>query len=376
MAQRQRVTIQDIADQLGVSRGTVDRVLHGRGRVSAATRDRIREKADELGYVPNRSARLLALNRTLTIAVLRPERPRAFFDAIEKGIATAAAELGGYGLDVVEHTTGTHDLAAQEALLEATLAERVDAIALVPAHPFRLDPLIERADARGIPVVTFNTDAPNSGRLLFVGQDVYLSGEVAGELMARFLTSPMIRRRETDEGTPMRRVAMLAGFRELHAHAERLRGFRAGMVRYAPGVELAGPWEFHDDAGRAESIARELLRSDPRIAGFFSTSGDGHVGVGRALVDLGRAGSIQNIGYDLDEAIRELMHRDAIQASIGQDPFSQGYYAIKLLHRHLVDRSVPSDRVLHTRIDVIVQSNVDHASPESEVSYRAFHAAP
>ena len=158
------------------------------------------------------------------------------------------------------------------------------------------------------------------------------------------------------------RVAMLTGFRDLHAHTQRLRGFRESMERYAPNVELAGPWEFHDDPDRAQSIARELLDSDARIAGFFSTSGDGHGGVGRALVDLGRAGAVQNIGYDLDDAVRELMRRDAIQASIGQDPFSQGYYAIKLLHRHLVDQSTPSERVLHTRINVMLQSNVGCAS--------------
>jgi len=57
-------------------------------------------------------------------------------------------------------------------------------------------------------VVTFNTDARESDRLLFVGQDLYRSGRVAGELLGRFVGSAG-------------RVALLTGFAELQAHQER-----------------------------------------------------------------------------------------------------------------------------------------------------------
>ncbi len=359
MSAQKRVTLQDIADALGISRGTVDRVMHGRGRVAAETHDRIIRKARELGYVPNQSARMLALRRTLRIAVLRPTAPRAFFRAIAQGVSTANDELLGFGVTVEERTTDAHDVDLQARQLREVIAEGCDGIALVPAHRSRLDPIIGQAVASGIPVVTFNTDAPESERLLFVGQDLYRSGRVAGELLGRFMG-----------GTG--RVALLTGFAGLWAHQERVRGITDSIAEYFPGVQVTGPLAFHDDVEQAATVTRRLLDEDPDIRGFVSTTGSGHVAVARVLLERSLAGTVQNIGYDLDEEIRDLMHRDAIQATIGQDPFSQGYYAVKLLFHHLTSRGEQDTGAYHTKIEVLLRSTIDHVAPENELYFRIY----
>ena len=64
------VTINDVAEAAGVGKGTVDRVLHNRGRVSEETRKRVLKCIEELGYKPNTAARMLAKRRIYKIAVI------------------------------------------------------------------------------------------------------------------------------------------------------------------------------------------------------------------------------------------------------------------------------------------------------------------
>jgi ABC-type sugar transport system substrate-binding protein len=58
---------------------------------------------------------------------------------------------------------------------------------MVPVHDSALDDLIGRHAARGVPVVTFHSDAPRSGRTLFVGPDAFHSGVLAGELLSKLM---------------------------------------------------------------------------------------------------------------------------------------------------------------------------------------------
>src|SRR2546422_218120 len=95
---KRRYTIKDIAEQSGVSLSTVSLVMNGNQRISTATRDRVLETIERLGYQPNRMARSLAWQHTRTIAVLVPQLRHAFADVyfgeIVSGIHDRACKLG------------------------------------------------------------------------------------------------------------------------------------------------------------------------------------------------------------------------------------------------------------------------------------------
>ncbi|MGN0908423.1 MAG: LacI family DNA-binding transcriptional regulator, partial [Succinivibrio sp.] len=96
------VTVKDLAEASGVSRGTVDRVLHERGSVRPEVALRIRALAREMGYVPNRAGRALAgMRRRYTVGVLLPSIGNVFFDDVLEGISTATREFADMGVDVV-----------------------------------------------------------------------------------------------------------------------------------------------------------------------------------------------------------------------------------------------------------------------------------
>lgn len=93
------VTIRDIARLIGVSPSTVSRALSGKGRISEATRERIRKLTEELGYRPNALARALAMRSTFAVGVLIHERhlpldERSFYGAILEAIESEVAQHG------------------------------------------------------------------------------------------------------------------------------------------------------------------------------------------------------------------------------------------------------------------------------------------
>src|SRR5882762_9905685 len=87
------VGIKEIAKAAGVSIGTVDRALHSRAGISAATRTKIVGMAERLGYRPNLAARHLKLSRQRKISVHLPQEIASFFDALRGGIRQAAVSL-------------------------------------------------------------------------------------------------------------------------------------------------------------------------------------------------------------------------------------------------------------------------------------------
>ena len=77
------ITIFDVAALAGVSRGTVDRVVYKRGRVSQKTIDKVQKAISQLGYTANPNASSLALKREYTFACLIPEfRPGEYWEKI------------------------------------------------------------------------------------------------------------------------------------------------------------------------------------------------------------------------------------------------------------------------------------------------------
>src|SRR5260370_2403582 len=83
--------MKDIARALGISIGTVDRAIHGRGGINAITKERVLKMAQTLGYKPNLAARYLKAPRQVSVSVNLPARIGSFFDAVRAGIRDASS---------------------------------------------------------------------------------------------------------------------------------------------------------------------------------------------------------------------------------------------------------------------------------------------
>src|SRR5438477_10810089 len=98
---KERRGIHLIAELANVSIGTVDRALHGRGGIKEATRHRILQVAQQIGYTPNLAARALSVARaTASIGVCMPREIHLFYDQLWSGVLEAARPLAQRGISV------------------------------------------------------------------------------------------------------------------------------------------------------------------------------------------------------------------------------------------------------------------------------------
>ena len=92
------VTLQQIAEAAGVSRGTVDRALNNRGRIRPEVEEKIKRIAQEMGYQPSRAGRALAMaKRKIRIGVILQYMKTPFMQQVLKGVMTAKEEVESFG---------------------------------------------------------------------------------------------------------------------------------------------------------------------------------------------------------------------------------------------------------------------------------------
>ena len=167
------VTIKDIAAAAGVSRGTVDRALHGRGDVSAEVRERVLRIAEELSYRPNRAALgLAALKKAVRVGLLLPSEGNPFFDEVIRGARAAQESLSDFGAAVVLESVRGYEpkehLRALRALAGKGVGERKVTVGIRPEH-------IAFAAAPGTDTVSSKVDVSE-----MMGSEVYLHVNAVG----------------------------------------------------------------------------------------------------------------------------------------------------------------------------------------------------
>lgn len=256
------ITIKDVARAAGVSVATVSRVQNGSALVKEATRRRVRELAERLGYSPHGAARSLITSRTNTLGVLLPDIYGEFFSEVIRGI-DQAARRHGYHLLV----SGSHeDRSAVETTLRS-MRGRVDG--LIVMWPEVDQTAILNLPA-GLPAVLLGAPIQPDGF------DVIRVANFEGAYaMVRHLV-----------GLGHRRIAILKGTEGNADAAERLRGYREALAKAglsSPGIEVSG--DFTERSGF--HAAGQILRCQPIPTALFAANDAMAVGALSAFRELG-----------------------------------------------------------------------------------------
>ena len=344
--------IKEIAESVGVSIGTVDRALHSRPGISAATRARILKAAAALGYRPNLAARHLKLGRQRQISIHLPQEIASYFDALRQGIQQAAAQLQP-PLSVEFHSFPRMGQGEMESL-QSALDRSCDGIILAPGAPTRIAPLIRQATQRGIPVVCVATDAPDSDRLAVVSSDPFTSGAIVAELLSRM-----------DRGN--KQAAIITGDLATVDHSEKVRGFRAMMADLGSSLTLAEVAEAHDDPREAYRQTSDLLARHPKLSSIYVSTSNS-LPVLEALEERGRAGEVSVIVTDLFPELVPLMRAGKVFATLYQRPLAQGRLAFEAMHRFIVEgvrpkpvHKLPPYIVLRSNLELFIENSPEFA---------------
>lgn len=340
------VTLQQIAEAAGVSRGTVDRALNNRGRVNAEVADKIRRIADEMGYQPNRAGRALAMaKRSITIGVLIQAADTPFMEKVIEGAEDAKAEVERLGAEVIIRRMEEFDAKkAVEAMHELRKAG-CNGIALVPVDDERLKETVNESVDDNIPVITFNSDIEESKRLCFVGQDTWQSGRVAAGLMADILPA---------DG----KVLVISGYPTSYGHKNRTNGFLKEFAALREDIRVLDVQYDFDDDQMAEMITKGMLKEYEDLTGIYLAA-SGVEGVCRALEELGMEDKVKVISNDLTARNMKYLEEGKIRFLIGQDGYRQGYEPVMLLFEKLFDGKEPEKEFAYTEIVIKTRYNIE-----------------
>jgi LacI family transcriptional regulator len=143
-----RPTVDDVAAAAGVSRATAARVLGGYGRVSQATRTRVRQRAEALGYTPNRLAQGMVTGRTMTLGFVSADMQNPFFGQTMRGF-TDFARSKGYDVVVANSEEDPH---LERRAVQTLLERRVDGMVVAPTE-LRQAAHLDDVVTSGVPIV-------------------------------------------------------------------------------------------------------------------------------------------------------------------------------------------------------------------------------
>ncbi len=229
------VTQKDIADALKVSLITVHRALTGTGYVSQKLKDHIFRYAKQVDYVPHRASRVLVRNKVRKIAVFSSALPHYFWADIRTGISVAARQIQDFHYEVTYRTIPDWNTRQYLLRVKEELDAGLEAAALVNQRIFDMTSVISSLEARNIPYVTLNVDAPKSRRLCYVGPDYRAGGRLAAEYIGKSL---LFRKKP--------RVFVISTREEVPADSDapdinrlRYEGFLSVMAERFPGIEHA-----------------------------------------------------------------------------------------------------------------------------------------
>ena len=178
------IRIKDIAEKAGCSIGTVDRVIHNRGKVSMPVKEKIQKIIKDLNYKPNVNARVLASKRPLTLGILLPSyRKGEYWELPHQGISEAIERYNeqGYNINVLRLTYNNPENFISAGMKMIT--DEIVGIIMSPASYKESVSLVRAYFQNNKPFILIDSDVHGIPSLSFIGKDPVQSGLTVGKLI-------------------------------------------------------------------------------------------------------------------------------------------------------------------------------------------------
>ncbi|ARO28628.1 ribose operon regulator RbsR [Rhizobium sp. NXC14] len=272
-----KVGIRDVAKFAGVSTGTVSRVLNDHPAVTDELRARVRRIIDELGYMPDPSARSMRSKVSRLIGIVIPDLTNPFFSELVQSAEQAAASHG-YNIIVM---TSFDDAAKEADRIGQLTSRKVDGIILVPSNDFHRLKL-----PKGLPIVVVDRLMP--------GYSGIASDHRAG---VRLGVEHLLQ-------LGHRRIGFISGPRHSVPANDRLKGYLDAMGQPDDGGQIGSPLiaeaAFDYESGRSAGNYLLARARSERPTAIFASSDQQAIGCMRAAHDLGIPipAALSIVGFD------------------------------------------------------------------------------
>lgn len=342
----QSVTIKDIARMADVSIGTVDRVLHNRGRVRPETEARIREAIEKTGYEPAVFASRLSKSRTSSLGIIMPlpDQDSGYWELCRKGLERTAVDLRLYNVAVNYYHFDRHSPASAESAVQEALDSGAEGFLIAPVLADFFTQVLQQGRL-GKNIVLFDSDIPDADFSCCVSQDGYASGRLA----ARLLLQSMYEAVAINGNRPFLLFAADISGSDYHLK-QRLSGFLAYLEERSIRVHTV-----QGEDGDAEPIRKQIQAESLSLAGVFVPNAMTHaysadsIGIENLELHL--------VGYDAIPENLAGVRNGEIDYLISQRPEEQAAAALGNLYRSSILRKEIPHRVVMP-IDIVALENL------------------
>jgi len=262
------------------------------------------------------------------------------FNYAKIGAEREAKILGN--VEIIWDAPDIADPLKQKEKLESLIAQRVDGIAISCTNSDLLTPTINKAMDLGIPVVTWDSDAPKSKRIAFYGVNDVKSGEILGENLAKMLN-----------GKGNIAIVTALGADNLE---NRLKGAKSALAKY-PGIKILETFDCKDDVLVAKQIIETGTKKFSDLSGWISVGG--WPVFNENALDSVDTSKVKVVVFDTIPPAPQVMKKGKVNLLVGQKYFGWGSVPTKLLYDIVVNKKYPPSPVIDSGVDVVTPENVD-----------------
>lgn len=343
-----KITINDVARAAGVSKGTVDRVLHNRGEVSEKSRARVLEVIEELGFRPNVYASMLATRKDYRIVCLIPEfQPGEFWELTERGIAAGTEMALKYGVTVGTVRYDQYDMESFQKACAGILESGPTGVVLAPMFRSETLKFVKELSSKGIHYVYIDSKLEEDGYLAYFGMPMYQSGYLCADILTL--------------GAPVSSVNVIRIARDKKGLSDPTLTRRTGFVDYIsehfPDCEIRNVFLDPKDRDMRFEVLDRMFDEMPseHLVMFNSRI---HL-VAEYLKERNIRGC-RVIGFDVLEKNLSALRDGYVQALIAQHSDQQATAAIDAIIETAVLHRPLSKRDNFTQMDILNRYNCDY----------------
>jgi ribose transport system substrate-binding protein len=271
-----------------------------------------------------------------------------FWDPMAVGMRRAAEK---YGCDADWQGPTTAQIPEQRQLVEAAIARKVDGLAVSAIEASAITPVLDQAADKGILVITFDSDAPKSKRLVYIGTNNYNAGKAAGEAAVKLLP----------QGG---KVVGFVGNRSAENARQREEGFRDAVKGH--GIELVEVREDNKDVGRARKNVEDAIQAFKDAKAFLGLYSYNGPAIADAVSAAGIRDRVKVITFDAEPKTIQALQEGKVDVTVVQKPYDFGYRAVELLYKMKTkgveaaraEEKVPADGLVDTGVELVTPANV------------------
>ncbi len=262
-----KITISDIAKELGIAPATVSRALSDHPEISASTKKKVKAAAERLDYRPNKIASSLRSGKTKVIGVLIPTAEHLFFGSVIHGISNLASQ---HGYDVLIYQSNETEEFEKKGI-DTFIGARVDGILASISKNTTNFSHFQSVKEKNIPIAFFDR----------TNDDLEISSVCIDDYMGAFMATESLIK------SGYKRIAHISGPQRIKAFAERFRGYKAALneynVNFDPDLIFKG--DISIEAGRKG--LQYFLELEKKPDAVFATEDFTALGVLKELKEKG-----------------------------------------------------------------------------------------